>query len=247
MHTVGQLEHVACGRLVVEVSDRLEESLALGRPHRRRVRARRDQVDERRSVEPLYVPEELALDLAELNAGNERIVDLVIPLCFAPDQLGQPRDPLLVVVARIPQDADNAAGPEHPRHLAQRHRLVEPVEGLGDDDCVRGSVGERNLLRGARHCLHAGDVRAQLVEHLLERLDRNDVVAERRERSSQLARPGPEIHHARARLAHEPPGRLCWIAGARSLVGAGDRTERARPNGRVLAQTRPRSERIAST
>ncbi len=94
---------------------------------------------------------------------------------------------------------------------------------------------------------NTGNVRSKLGEHLVQGLDGDHLVTERGQHPRQLARPGAEIDHPQRRIAGEPPRRLRRIARARALVDLGDRTERARPNRRVVAQTRPRSERIAST
>ena len=56
----------------------------------------------------------------------------------------------LTVVASVPDERDPAARTQHPRDLAERDRMVEPVERLGDRHDVDGLVRERDRLGGAR-------------------------------------------------------------------------------------------------
>ena len=172
---------------------------------------------------------------------------LLVPRHIVAGQLGKTRNPRLTVVAGIPDQTDDAARPQQAGDLRERDSLVEPVERLGGDDCVGRLVAERDLLRGARDSLDTRHVRAQLVEHLLERLDSYHVVTERREQARQLAGARSEVDDPQRRLTGDPQRRFLGITGPRALVGVGDRTEGPRPNRRIVAQTRPRNERIAST
>ena len=116
------------------------------------------------------------------------------------------------------------------------------------------AVLERDRLRPALDRGHAGNAGTEVSDHLGERLDRGDPVPESREGARQLARPGAEVDDVEwlgdiERLcdrgrADEPAHRVIGIAGAGTLVGVGDRSERARarlaciaPHGRILRRS----------
>ena len=91
------------------------------------------------------------------------------------------------------------------------------------------SAGERDRLRLTRDGGHARNGRAEVRDHLRQRLDGGDPVPEGDERARQLAGPGAEIDDVARRLAREPAHGILGVAGPRALVGVGDAAERGAP------------------
>ena len=122
-----------------------------------------------------------------------------------------------------------ATRPQHPRDLEQRRAVVEPVERLRDRDDVGALRRKRDRLRSSLERRRLGNRRAELVEHLGERLDRRHPVTEIDERPRQLARAGAEIDDVARLLTCEPAHGVHGIAGARALVHIGNGAERGCP------------------
>ena len=201
----------------------------------------------RLAIELLRVLEARALHLTVERALGDLRRRRVIPLGLAADQLRQAHHPGQRVVALVPDEPERAAGPQDACDLGERDRRVEPVKRLTCDHRVGGTVEERNRLGrpferdGTRH---GG---AQLLCHLLQRLDGDDVIAERGQLTRQLAGARAEVDHPPG-IAGEPGDRVARIPGTRAFVQIGDAAERGRAASKVVvAQTRPLSERIAST
>ncbi len=194
------------------------------------------------------MPEDPSLHVAEVRAGDERLGKLVImPLCFASDQLGESGDPRLVVVARVPDSPTEPPGRSTRAISTSATGWSNQWKAWATTTASADLPGSGIRSADPLSASTPGNVRSKLGEHLVQGLDGDHLVTERGQHPRQLARPGAEIDHPQRRIAGEPPRRLRRIARARALVDLGDRTERARPNRRVVAQTRPRSERIAST
>ena len=70
------------------------------------------------------------------------------------------------------------AHPGNPRNLDERGAVVEPVERLCNRDDVGALPRQRDLLRSSFDGGRLGNGRAELVEHLCERLDGRHPVTE---------------------------------------------------------------------
>ena len=153
-------------------------------------------------------------DLADRNlevAGDARAVLRV-------ERVGDGSDPRHLVVEQIPEQAEPPTGAEHADDLAERRVLLEPVEGLPDDDRVDALVRERDRLSGAVEGLGRGRDQGA---HRLEGLDRDDLMAEREQRGRQLSRAGPEVQDALRAVADAELDRLARIRGPPELVRLG--------------------------
>ena len=95
-------------------------------------------------------------------------------------------------VPAVPDESDAAAGPQNARHLGERRLALEPVERL------RGGRPRRPLASGSGISSAGRRVRLrfrhdalELVEHLVARLDRDDVEAGRTSPRVSFPVPAP--------------------------------------------------------
>ena len=102
-------------------------------------------------------------------------------------------------VAGVPDDRKAGARLQHPRELAERRIVREPVQRLRDRDRVGGRVGHRQALGDAVEHLGAGRRRREHVAHAGDRLDRDDPQPALDERARELARPGRHVDDRGAR------------------------------------------------
>ena len=151
-------------------------------------------------------------------------------------------------VEPVPGEPESAVAPERPSDLGQRRRVIEPMERLTTGHRVDALIAKRNLFGAADECLDVRQDPSQLTKHLRRRLHRDDVVPELDQRPRQLAGAGAEVEDTQRAIADEPANGFSRIARARSLVDGRLRAEGSRPSGpELVAQTRPLSERTAST
>ena len=99
-------------------------------------------------------------------------------------------------VATVPHESEHAAGPQHSSDLGDRSFGDEPVPRLAGDHRVDRAVLDRDVLGGAEDARHAGHRDLELLEHLLDRVDRDDVAVELDERLGELAGARAEVEHA---------------------------------------------------
>ena len=201
--------------LIEDALDASEHRCALFRSEHGAVAAREHEVDEPLAVQSLDVRERCSLHRLEQVALLDRYSHIALLDRLAPDRfLAQLRHPWLPIVAGVPDEGDPAARPQHPRDLAQRRAMIEPVKRLRGRDDVSAPRCERDRLRPALHCCRLGHGRAEVRDHLGERLDRGDPVPKRDERACQLARSGTEVDDVERLHAHEPAHRILRIAGS---------------------------------
>ena len=130
-------------------------------------------------------------------------------------------------VAAVPHESEHAARPQHARDLGHRALGLEPVPRLARDDRVDRVVLDGDVLGGAEDARHAGHGDLELLEHLLDGVDGDDVAVERDERLGELAGAGAEVEHAHG-VADEPCDRLDRVAGSGLVVHGCRGAERAR-------------------
>ena len=85
--------------------------------------------------------------------------------------------------------------------------MVEPVERLCRGDDIGRAVEERNRLGASLKRMHRRQGCRELGAHLVERLDRDDAMAERDEHTRQLPCSGAEVDDGERPLADHPANR----------------------------------------
>ena len=94
-------------------------------------------------------------------------------------------------------ERQRAARRQHARDLPRGELGVEKLKRIRDDHQVEGGPLERQRLGGGVKRAQREPLlrrrRAQLVEHLLRRLDRHHLVAPLRQREREVANPRAEI------------------------------------------------------
>ena len=120
----------------------------------------------------------------------------------------------------VPHERERAAGAQHALDLGQRHRPVEPMEGLADGHDVGAVIGERH---GLGRAVEGAGRRTDGGAHLGHGLDRDHLAAQRGQRAGELAAARGEIDHrapgAQIELLRQPRDRLGRVLRARTLVG----------------------------
>jgi hypothetical protein len=104
--------------------------------------------------------------------------------------------------------------------------VIEPVERLCGSDDVGCAREERDLLRSSLNRVNGGQRRCELGPHLVERLDRNDAMAQRDEHARELSGAGAEIDDGEWTIADHPTNGFLRIARSSALVRACDLRER---------------------
>lgn len=106
--------------------------------------------------------------------------------------------------------------------LLQRHRRVEPVKRLSDDDAVNGRVLEWNGDIPTVEDVHFWESLAQYISHARCRLDGRDVRAIRNQLSGEDSRARAEVEDVRvvldAQRVDEERDRIVGIVRSRVLV-----------------------------
>ena len=188
-------------------------------PRRGALRTRSAELTSARSVVPpeqLRVGERRALDRAVepalVDALRRRGDAARAKVAPADDRVAELRRPTRSrVVPGVPDERHPAAGPQHPRDLAQRGRWSNQWNACATVTTSADSVGERHRLAAPVSGGCRRDGRAKLREHLRERLDGRHAVAERDERARQLPGPGGQVDDVARRpspraSAPRPPG-----------------------------------------
>lgn len=192
------------------------------------VGARGHQVLDGLAVDVLPEREGRVLDEAEQARVHERLGDVLGQQLLVADQgaeLAHPRD---LLVAEVPDEGQSAPWPEYSCNLGQCPLEVEPVEGLGRDDDVDRSVGDRQLLRRGLRRTRVGELAPQDLEHLLDWFGGVDVMAEGDQLRGELAGAGPHLEDRRGILTDQPLHRLARERRAAAVVRLGHRAERTR-------------------
>ena len=78
-------------------------------------------------------------------------------------------------------------------NLLERHRRVEPVEGLSDDDAVDCGVFHRNRDVATVEDVDGRQSLAQDLAHAGRRLDRRDLRAERNQLTGEYSGARPQV------------------------------------------------------
>ena len=144
----------------------------------------------------------------------------------------------------LPDVRDVAAGPQHALDLVPGERLLEPVSGLGRDDEVDRSVGQRQLLGTAELETRAVSERALGArEHLGVGLDADHVGPALDQRTAREPRAAAEIDHVGPLDQSATTGEVVpdesGVAEAIRLVGVGDLGEARRARGHVAVRHTP--------
>src|SRR5919201_1548908 len=108
----------------------------------------------------------------------------------------------IVQVAAVSHDCDSAPRTEYAVDLDQRSIRVEPMEGLSDDDGIRGRGSQWHCLRRPSDHLHF--IRWDLLAHGLDRLNRDHARAGRGEQAPELSRSRRQIDDYGADTQAEP-------------------------------------------
>jgi hypothetical protein len=134
-------------------------------------------------------------------------------------------DPVGRPVARVPDQPEPAAGPDHPGELGEGGVGVEPVERLRDGDRFERRGDEWERLRAAGDDVDAGHGPGEHAAHAFHRLDRHEPGTGRYEQPGELARPRSEVDGggagADAQVLDEPGDRVTRVRRPGPLVVLG--------------------------
>ncbi len=153
---------------------------------------------------------------------------LLDPVEDAPD----PVDPPDAAIAGVPDQSEASTGSEHAVQLGERRRSASNQwNACATVTASIVAARERKGLGGGRDDGHPGERRPEDVAHALDRLDREQSRAVRREETRQLAGAGREVDDRSARrdpeLAGEPGEGGRGVRRPGAFVGLGLRVEPA--------------------
>ena len=113
-------------------------------------------------------------------------------------------DPVLALVADVPDPAEPAPGREHAGDFGDRLVDVDPVPCLGNQHDVDRAVRQRDLLGAPGQYPHRGKHASQLFPHLVGGLHGHHIQASSHESLGEFAGAGSEVED-RARTDREQP------------------------------------------
>src|SRR4051812_19833690 len=231
---VGQLQLVAAAGVGVrgqQGAHPVEEPHAPGVVHRGDVAAGADAADhlvrgdvlDRARVEGRHRRRQLGGEPA-----HDALVRLVVAGLLG-EQFPQGVHPGHPLVAGVPDESDDTAGPQHPAQLGGgRHRL-EPVRGLPGDDGVDVGVRQRDQL-GSPGCRdHLRQPGPQLVEHRAGQVDGDDLVPRGQQHLGQQPGARPEVQDPQRPVPEQERDRVGGVARARGGGGGRPPTQRPPP------------------
>ena len=220
MGHVGQLDLVATGETrvgVKKVSDLGEHGITLVRRQDNHVAARCDQVDNRVAREAKPPRHVATFERPERRPDNGvRIVALVIAMTV--HDAAELGDPIVALVADVPEQAEPATRGQDSRNLGHRPRRVDPMPGLGDEDGVDRAVVQGDLLGGAGEQPSLRYAGRKLLAHAGGRFNGDDVEAAVTELTGELPRSCAEVENAVRADRDQPFDRLGRVRRASPLV-----------------------------
>ncbi len=141
-------------------------------------------------------------------------------------EFGEPRNRRIVC---RPYQPEPPTGHEHPIGLKQRAGAVKPVPRLRGHEHIDAAGHQRQRLGHGTEHRDFGDGGEELMDHLRQRLNRDDPRSRRRQLASQFASASSEVNHRRPSSDLENLDKVthchCGIAGPTVLETRGRRAE----------------------
>jgi hypothetical protein len=141
------------------------------------------------------------------------------------DELAQAADPVLAIVAQVPDQAEPAAGFEDAGGFGDGPFGVDPVPGLGAEHGVGAVVGQGDGFGAAGQGGHVGQDAAEFGAHTVGGFHRDDVQAAVADLAGEFAGAGAEVHDLAGPGRQEPVKSFSRVRRAPALINGGSESE----------------------